>query len=996
MSSASALRGINFRLVLKALRTASALPRASTVQTAQQKLALTPAQRCGALLIAHKHDKSVSSASGLYKDVNIVSAATKHDDGSGDALDLGLAALLVMKQKATDAETKGKILRAMFKTAKNTTQADSLATALDCIESALKEDIVLSEADAQALCDFISTVAKNQPQHLGQRALNLLSKVQGSVPVTEEFLNTVLDVLSVDPSASDIALSRLDINASSSPLSTQTALRLVERATRDVPSSTLNLARFFPALDDRTTIQRLSQLLIGSASPEARTNVLGSLMASGSLPLSALRALLELNDASLSNAIMDALTVNAHTIARVYGADETQAMQLVFQLMDLASANPDSFKRIIDLASAFPSFKADILIEWCERNTHSSWADTRVVAISHVLNAFGLDGTESQMHRFQALLRGCESSFSPLLVDTWKQFYRWTTLEGIIGLAAEQSQGTARSLTSLTKAMRTCLKSEATSGPVHSHHIKVILDFLRRSSGVLPPSEAVALLEDLLSLSSFPALHTDDVLEAVLEIADRNVKNVAVTELILNLVARMLDSSSTNKVTLGEDSKSGVAPRIIATVIRILEHCHEIRQKATVQELQKDEWTDYGVFSSAEKVLSKIPCAREVLLPERTELSRAKRLLLFGPRPPASGGDEVVHNVKIYIAEMAQRDLLRDEENHPLALLAHVVRTAFPGFAHFGANVHPVVTTQQCFDDLLVPEDHVSRKPTDTFYLNKQLLLRPHTSAHQTQFLRHGFTKFLVSGDVYRRDEIDKTHFPVFHQMEGVKVLSVGATTDDAFEDLQDHLNYLADILFPKMPRKWIDAYFPFTDPSLELEIEFRNKSVELLGCGVVHKDIMKNCGLEGRVAWAFGLGLERLAMLLFQIPDIRLFWSTDPRFLGQFEGAKTKFMKNRNSVRFKSFSKFPPTKRDISFWLPRGTTNFHINDFFSIVREVAGDNVEEVSQVDHFHGPDGRKSVAFRVIFRSDFKTLSGVEVNAMMADIIAKLEAQFHVKVR
>ena len=100
-------------------------------------------------------------------------------------------------------------------------------------------------------------------------------------------------------------------------------------------------------------------------------------------------------------------------------------------------------------------------------------------------------------------------------------------------------------------------------------------------------------------------------------------------------------------------------------------------------------------------------------------------------------------------------------------------------------------------------------------------------------------------------------------------------------EDLKSTLENLVRYLFGQnLQMRWVEAYFPFTEPSLELEIFFNNKWVEMLGCGMIHRDLMKNWKRESELGWAAGLGLERFAMLLFGIPDIRLFWSKDPRFL--------------------------------------------------------------------------------------------------------------------
>lgn len=87
-------------------------------------------------------------------------------------------------------------------------------------------------------------------------------------------------------------------------------------------------------------------------------------------------------------------------------------------------------------------------------------------------------------------------------------------------------------------------------------------------------------------------------------------------------------------------------------------------------------------------------------------------------------------------------------------------------------DLNPVVSANDCFDAMLVPKDHVSRRPTDTYYVNPTTVLRAHTSAHEVPMMKKGFTSFLVSGDVYRRDEIDASHYPVFHQMEGVRIFT--------------------------------------------------------------------------------------------------------------------------------------------------------------------------------------------------------------------------------
>lgn len=306
----------------------------------------------------------------------------------------------------------------------------------------------------------------------------------------------------------------------------------------------------------------------------------------------------------------------------------------------------------------------------------------------------------------------------------------------------------------------------------------------------------------------------------------------------------------------------------------------------------------------------------------------------------------------------------------------------------------PIVDKKSCFDDLLVLEDHVSRSPSDTYYVNDELLLRTHTSAHQTHFISSGEKMFLCSGDVYRRDEIDSSHYPVFHQMEGVKIFEDGISEEEIEKDLKELLTGLAIHLFGDVEMRWNTDYFPFTEPSFELEVNFNGKWLEVLGCGVIHKDVMHNANNAGKKGWAFGLGLERLAMVLFQIPDIRLFWSEDERFSKQFQNINA--LDSSDLVKFQSYSKFPVCWKDVSFWLPTDR-NFHSNDVYEVIRNVAGDLVEQVELFDTFtNKKNGRISHAYRINYRHMDRSLTNEEVDAVQMQIRDHLSMTLGVDLR
>lgn len=340
---------------------------------------------------------------------------------------------------------------------------------------------------------------------------------------------------------------------------------------------------------------------------------------------------------------------------------------------------------------------------------------------------------------------------------------------------------------------------------------------------------------------------------------------------------------------------------------------------------------------------------------------------------------------------------LHRRDQHPLGILKNAIYDYFDSnysnkFEKFD-DLCPIVSVKANFDDVLVPADHVSRSYNDTYYVDSQTVLRCHTSAHQAELLRNGHTHFLVIGDVYRRDSIDSTHYPVFHQMEGVRVFSpddwesagMDATTYTA-QDLKTCLEGLARHLFGAVEMRWVDTYFPFTSPSFELEIFFQEKWLEVLGCGVMEREILKRSGKTENYAWAFGLGLERLAMVLFDIPDIRLFWSNDERFTSQFT-------KGQLGVKFKPFSKFPPCYKDMSFWINESFTE---NNLCEVVRGIAGDLVEEVKLIDNFTNKKGMTSHCYRIAYRSMERSLTDEEINELQSKVREVVQEKLKVVLR
>jgi phenylalanyl-tRNA synthetase alpha chain len=310
------------------------------------------------------------------------------------------------------------------------------------------------------------------------------------------------------------------------------------------------------------------------------------------------------------------------------------------------------------------------------------------------------------------------------------------------------------------------------------------------------------------------------------------------------------------------------------------------------------------------------------------------------------------------ILDKLGRDL-HNLKNHPVEIIKRLIYQSFDGFERFD-GLSPVVTVESNFDHLLIPPDHPARSKSDTYYINDKQVLRTHTSAHQAELLKKGHRSFLVTGDVYRKDEINRSHYPVFHQMEGLSLVEPG---QDPVQELKSSIVRVIDRLFPDCRYRFNDDYFPFTDPSFEVEIEFNGEWLEVLGCGVVQQQILINCGHDSTTrAWAFGLGLERLAMILFGIPDIRFFWSRDAKFLDQFQSGRI--------VKFQPYSLLDPISQDISFWIPTeqmdGETWIRGNDFYQICRETAGDLIVDLTCYDAFFHPKRQcHSKTFKITYQ-------------------------------
>ena len=349
---------------------------------------------------------------------------------------------------------------------------------------------------------------------------------------------------------------------------------------------------------------------------------------------------------------------------------------------------------------------------------------------------------------------------------------------------------------------------------------------------------------------------------------------------------------------------------------------------------------------------------------------------------------------------LAMPDLSRTVGN-PLYELVQRIR-AIPDFKNYDTiDVPEIMGTNIAFDLFDFSKDHPARSESDSYFIDDTHVLRTHTTVMWYYWLKEeNVRKRLKAGEavgalsfgkVYRKDEIDRKHMNVFHQIDGWYL----ARREEKIITIDDLKKVLSDIAIaafgPNVKYRFNPDTFPYTDPSLEMEVDKDGNGtwVEVLGAGVVRGSVLNNLGVDSSVwnGWAFGFGLERLAIISMELPDIRLLWSQDERVKKQLKLGR----------QFKEVSKYPPVVRDISFIVGK---DFIPNNYFDLVRDVVGDMAEEMALLDKYENDEklgaGKVSYAYRITYRSVDKTLTNEEVNAIHAELEAATIKNFSAAIR
>ncbi|PIR73717.1 MAG: hypothetical protein COU40_01030 [Candidatus Moranbacteria bacterium CG10_big_fil_rev_8_21_14_0_10_35_21] len=343
---------------------------------------------------------------------------------------------------------------------------------------------------------------------------------------------------------------------------------------------------------------------------------------------------------------------------------------------------------------------------------------------------------------------------------------------------------------------------------------------------------------------------------------------------------------------------------------------------------------------------------------------------------------------------------LTKKENSPVKIVNDKILN-LPVWADFDVvEIPKIVSASDEFDSLNFPAGHPTRKETDTFFLDgdnyhlrtQMTIMWPYYFRDEEvleRLKKDGGVGSLSPGIVWRKDEIDRSHYPAFHQTDFLYVCRKDKRII-TLKDLQDIQADAIKAIFGDIEFRFLVDSFPFTDPSTQAEINWNGNWIEITGAGLVHSNCLKNFGLDPEVynGYAGTFGLDRLAMIKMEIPDIRILWSADERITSQFKDINSKF---------KEVSKFPATIRDISFIINKDVS---LNNYYEIVRDHANNLIEEVKLLDEYENEEkfgkNKKSYTFRIVYCSSERTLTNEEINKIQTIIRTKTKKELGALLR
>lgn len=290
-----------------------------------------------------------------------------------------------------------------------------------------------------------------------------------------------------------------------------------------------------------------------------------------------------------------------------------------------------------------------------------------------------------------------------------------------------------------------------------------------------------------------------------------------------------------------------------------------------------------GKLSGVLGAMGKLPGDERPLVGQRANVLKEQVQSLMAERLAAVKGAAMAKRIAAETLDVtAPASFTPPGHRHPLISTTEEIVDIFAGLGYRVSEGPEIETDYYNFSALNIPEHHPARDMQDTFYLGDGRLLRTHTSPVQIRYLETNPppVRVIAPGRVYRRDAVDATHSPVFHQVE---VLAIDEGLD--FTHLRGTVTTFLQRFFGDLPVRFRASYFPFTEPSAEVDVQWRGRWLEVMGCGMVDPAVLTGMGLDPErwSGFAAGLGVERFCMVRHGIDDIRRLYTSDQRFLDQF-----------------------------------------------------------------------------------------------------------------
>ena len=309
----------------------------------------------------------------------------------------------------------------------------------------------------------------------------------------------------------------------------------------------------------------------------------------------------------------------------------------------------------------------------------------------------------------------------------------------------------------------------------------------------------------------------------------------------------------------------------------------EAADAAALEQLRVGLLGKKGRISGVLGAMGKLPGEERPLVGQRANVLKTQVQSLLGERLQAVKQAAMAERIARESLDVtAPASGVPMGHRHPLITTTEEIVDLFLGLGYSVAEGPEVERDHYNFTALNIPEDHPARDMQDTFYLGGDLLMRTHTSPVQIRHLEENPppVRIVAPGRVYRRDAVDATHSPVVHQVE---VLAIDQGLD--FSHLRGTVMAFLKAFFGDLPVRFRASYFPFTEPSAEVDVQWRGRWLEVMGCGMVDPAVLEGLGLdpERYSGFAAGLGVERFCMVRHGIDDIRRLYTSDLRFLEQF-----------------------------------------------------------------------------------------------------------------